>query len=143
LNYKFAIVGLASGWVIAVASIAVATAQSKSVPTRASFTAAQAARGKESYTSSCLDCHGANLDDGEFGGAPLKGSAFRSKWLSGSVGGLFAYTQAAMPPDRAGRLPAETYADIIAYIMSRNDISPGREELPADLAALSTLTIQP
>jgi S-disulfanyl-L-cysteine oxidoreductase SoxD len=128
---------------MAVVSIAVATAQSKSVQTRASFTAVQAARGKESYASSCMDCHGANLDDGEFGGAPLKGSAFRTKWFSGSVGSLFAYTQAAMPPDRAGRLPPETYADIIAYILGRNDISPGREELPADLATLSTLTIQP
>jgi mono/diheme cytochrome c family protein len=124
-------------------SIRIATAQSKTPQTRASFTAAQAARGKESYASSCMDCHGANLDDGEFGGAPLKGSAFRAKWLGGSVGGLFAYSQAAMPPDRAGRLPAETYADIVAYILSRNDISPGREELPADLATLSTLTIQP
>jgi mono/diheme cytochrome c family protein len=128
---------------MATISITVATAQSKSVQTHASFTAAQAARGKESYASSCLDCHGANLDDGEFGGAPLKGSAFRAKWLSGFVGGLFAYTRAAMPPDRAGRLPAETYADIIAYILGRNDISPGTEELPADLATLSTLTIQP
>jgi S-disulfanyl-L-cysteine oxidoreductase SoxD len=124
-------------------SIRVATAQSKTLQTRASFTAAQAARGKESYASSCMDCHGANLDDGEFGGAPLKGSAFRAKWLGGSVGSLFAYSQAAMPPDRAGRLPAETYADIVAYILSRNNISSGSEELPADLATLSTLTIQP
>ena len=134
LIYKYLIAGLASLCVIAALSNEVASAQSKTAATGTSFTAAQAARGKESYESSCMDCHGANLDDGEFGGAPLKGSAFRAKWLGGSAGRLFAYTRAAMPPDRAGRLPAETYADIVAYLLSRNDVSAGTEELPADLA---------
>ena len=143
MAYKYAIAGLMSACVMVTISIKVATAQSKTAQTRASFTAAQADRGRESYAASCMDCHGANLDDGEFGGAPLKGTAFRARWLGGPVGSLFAYTTAAMPPDRAGRLPAETYADIVAYLLSRNGISPGKEELPADLATLITLTIQP
>ena len=141
MTYKYAMAGLLATCVMVALSIEVATGQSKR--TRASYTAAQAERGKDSYVSSCMDCHGANLDDGEFGGAPLKGTAFRAKWLSGPVGSLFAYTAAAMPPDRPGRLPPETYADIVAYLLSRNGIGAGNEELPADLATLMTLTIQP
>jgi S-disulfanyl-L-cysteine oxidoreductase SoxD len=143
LTCKYAIAGLLCACVVVAISIKVATAQSKTAQTRASFTADQADRGRESYAAACLDCHGANLDDGEFGGAPLKGTAFRAKWFSGPVGNLFAFTTAAMPPDRAGRLPVETYADIVAYLLSRNGINPGKEELPADLATLNTLTLQP
>ncbi|HET9216580.1 MAG TPA: cytochrome c, partial [Terriglobia bacterium] len=31
-----------------------------------SFTAAQAATGRATYTENCASCHGANLDDGAF-----------------------------------------------------------------------------
>jgi len=109
----------------------------------ASFTGVQADRGRDAYTSSCADCHGANLDDGEFGGPPLRGAAFRAKWFGNAVGTLFAYTAAAMPPDRAGRLPRETYADLIAYLLNVNGIKPGDQELPADLSVLNTLSVQP
>jgi S-disulfanyl-L-cysteine oxidoreductase SoxD len=142
LTRKYLFGGLASACVMVAVSIGAATAQSQTAQARASFTAAQADRGREGYASSCMDCHGANLDDGEFGGAPLKGTAFRAKWFNGPVGSLFAFTAAAMPPDRAGRLPAETYADIVAYLLSRNGVNPGKDELPADLATLNTLTIQ-
>jgi mono/diheme cytochrome c family protein len=43
------------------------------------FTTAQAAQGKTAYTQNCESCHGANLDDGQFG-PPLKGSAFNRQW---------------------------------------------------------------
>jgi mono/diheme cytochrome c family protein len=48
-------------------------AQSVATP---SFTDAQATQGKAVYDRNCLSCHGANLDDGEFG-PPLKGVEFR------------------------------------------------------------------
>src|SRR5687768_5084910 len=51
-------------------------AQSLASPT---YTAEQAAAGKETYTQSCASCHGPNLDDGEFG-PPLKGVEFRQRW---------------------------------------------------------------
>jgi mono/diheme cytochrome c family protein len=138
---KYTIAGLVSACVVVAIFIGVASAQSKTAQSRASFTAAQADRGKESYAASCMDCHGANLDDGEFGGAPLKGTAFRAKWFKGPVSSLFAFTAGAMPPDRPGRLPAETYSDIVAYLLSRNGVSPGEAELPADLTTLNTLTV--
>ena len=48
-------------------------AQSVATP---SFTEAQAVQRKAVCDLDCLSCHGANLDDGEFG-RPLKGLEFR------------------------------------------------------------------
>ena len=45
-----------------------------------SFTTAQADRGRRAYIKECSDCHGAQLNDGEFGGAPLKGTYFQDHW---------------------------------------------------------------
>lgn len=108
---------------------------------RASFTAAQAQRGLAEYKKSCLDCHGANLDDGEFGGPPLRGSTFESKYFGVTADALFGFMSSAMPPDRPGRLSAQTYADLTAYILSKNGVQPGSTELPSDLEALAGLTI--
>src|SRR5437870_4584424 len=48
--------------------------------TALSFTAEQAERGETAYQRNCQDCHGTTLDNGEFGGAPLKGSYFRRRF---------------------------------------------------------------
>jgi mono/diheme cytochrome c family protein len=108
-----------------------------------SFTAAQAASGKAEFATSCGVCHGANLNDGEFGGAPLKGEEFRGKWFGQPVGALVGYTSAAMPPDSPGRLPFETYVEIVAYLLGANGIAPGTRALPADMKALATLRVLP
>src|SRR5262249_31222903 len=74
------------------------------------FTAEQADRGHAAYRSSCQDCHGSTLDNGEFGGPPLKGGYFRGRWGAGSVAVLYGYLGLAMPPDRPGQLSPQTYA---------------------------------
>ncbi|MGH9739508.1 MAG: PQQ-binding-like beta-propeller repeat protein [Candidatus Acidiferrales bacterium] len=95
-----------------------------------SFTAAQTARGKTAYANRCANCHGTNLDDGEFG-PPLKGTAFRQKWGAQSPAALFMYMQQKMPPASPGQLSAQTYADIEAYILQANGVAPGANELTA------------
>ena len=97
-----------------------------------SFTAAQADRGYADYAHNCLDCHGSNLDNGEFGGPPLKGLSFSRHWDAANVAALFSFMKAKMPPDRPGQLNDETYADMIAYILSENGYKPDDKELPAD-----------
>src|SRR5579864_2547144 len=52
------------------------------------FTEAQVERGRALYQKNCQDCHGTQLDNGEFGGAPLKDSYFRQHWGSGDVASL-------------------------------------------------------
>ena len=94
------------------------------------------------YQKYCLDCHGENLDDGEFGGAPLKGSWFRNNWGNGSLAPLFAFTKTKMPPNRPGGLEDEAYADVLAYILSRNGYQPGKEELPMKADAQQKMTLK-
>jgi len=111
----------------------------KSVPT---FTAEQAERGEAAYRHACQDCHGSALDNGEFGGPPIKGPYFSAHWGTGNVAALYAYTKTKMPPDRPGDLSAETYIDLIAFILSRNGYQDGAAELSADLDALQRMSLK-
>ena len=115
-----------------------ATAQT-SGPT---YTAGQAERGQTSYQHWCQTCHGSDLDNGEFGGPPLRGSWFRSHWGNSDVGALFAYVRSAMPPDNPSGLNDTTYADILAFILQANGYPTGGAELPPDANALSEMTLR-
>jgi mono/diheme cytochrome c family protein len=115
------------------------TSRSDAQPAELSFTAAQSASGEVEYKANCIDCHGAHLDDGEFGGPPLKGAAFSAKWFRLPASGLVNYIHAAMPPDAPGRLPMGTYVEITAYILNMNGVAPGTRDMPADIGALTAL----
>ena len=106
------------------------------------FTEEQAARGKALYQRNCQDCHGTTLDNGEFGGPPIKGAYFRQHWGSGDVAGLFGYVSALMPPDRPGQLSSQSYADLTAFLLSSNGYAAGIEELTADPEAQRLMTMK-
>jgi mono/diheme cytochrome c family protein len=106
-----------------------------------SFTSAQADRGRLAFLKSCADCHGDRLDNGEFGGAPLTGSYFRDRWAGLTVDSLFGYLSSAMPPNQPGSLSPQTYADITAFLLSRNGSTPGGSELSSSLDAMATMEI--
>src|SRR5262249_43318791 len=55
-------------------------ASAQDQPAAPLYAAAQAERGQSAYRQSCQDCHGSSLDNGEFGGPPLKGGYFRTRW---------------------------------------------------------------
>ena len=119
--------GPVAAWLLGVgcaAGAVVAGAQAQGPFAGAGFSADQAERGKAAYAGACVNCHGANLDDGEFGPA-LKGAAFRAHWAGQSQAALFTYIQTKMPPGSAGTLGAEAYADIEAYILQNNGVSAG------------------
>jgi mono/diheme cytochrome c family protein len=107
-----------------------------------SFTQEQAERGEAQYAHNCLDCHGSRLDNGEFGGPPLKGSSFARHWDAANVAALFGFMKAKMPPDRPGQLNDETYADLIAYILGENGFAPGDKELPPDVNAQQAMSLK-
>jgi mono/diheme cytochrome c family protein len=104
------------------------------------FTAAQADRGKVAYQANCVTCHGQNLIDTAYG-TPLAGPYFADKWGGQPVGALYAYAHDKMPPSRPGSLPAESYADIITYVLQVNGATPGDAELPTDVEQLNRMTI--
>jgi len=105
------------------------------------FTAEQAARGKQAYDNSCVSCHGPDLIAANYG-PPLAGAYFDGKWLGVSVADLYTHTHDRMPPSQPGSLPDETYADLVAYILQTNGLPAGEVELPTDLEALAGMTIQ-
>ncbi len=94
------------------------------------FTTEQAARGQKDYADNCEMCHGANLNDGEFGPA-LKGASFKTNWHDQSVEALFSFLDAKMPPNDPGSLDSHTMADIEAYILKANGIEASNDELSA------------
>jgi cytochrome c2 len=106
------------------------------------FTEEQAARGKMLYQKNCQDCHGTTLDNGEFGGPPIKGAYFRQHWGSGDVAGLFGYVNALMPPDRPGQLSPQSYADLTAFLLGSNGYAAGNEELTPDPEARRRMTMK-
>src|SRR5258708_30027935 len=89
------------------------------------FTQGQVERGKSIYQRNCQDCHGSTLDNGEFGGAPLKGSYFRQHWGSGDVSALFGYVNTLMPPDLPGPLSPHSYVALTAFLLSNNGYAAG------------------
>jgi len=106
------------------------------------FTSEQADRGQAAYRRACQDCHGYDLNNGEFGGAPLSGQYFARHWGNGSVAALYGYLLAKMPPDRPGKLNPQTYADLIAFLLSKNGYPSGTTELPPDQDAQQHMTLK-
>lgn len=106
------------------------------------FTQAQVDRGHAIYRRNCQDCHGDNLDNGEFGGAPLNGQYFTRHWGDGSVAALYGYMRAKMPPDRPGKLNPQTYADLTAFLLAKNGFQPTQTELPPDPETLARMNLK-
>lgn len=96
-----------------------------------SFTQEQAETGRIMYRGTCQICHGSSLANGQFG-TPLKGSFFRDKWKGKSVGELLQFMFEKMPPDKVMSLTPEQSAELLAYILLRNDLMPGATPLSGE-----------
>ena len=95
-----------------------------------SYTDAQAVRGRSTYDDNCASCHGAHLDDGQFG-PPIKGPLFQAQWHNQSAAALLSYVTTKMPPAAPSSLTSQVYADIGAYILQQNGERTGATELAA------------
>jgi len=102
------------------------------------YTDAQAERGRASYQQSCIGCHREDLR-GDNMAPSLVGESFLFLWGDMEVGELSARIQKVMPPDRPGSLPAQTYIDIVAFILQKNAFPAGSQELGASPEALHAL----
>lgn len=96
------------------------------------YTALQADRGERSFRRVCAECHVAS----EF-----TGSGFRYAWSGRTVGDFFDVVRTQMPYDKPGSLDRRTYADILAYVLRRNDFPAGDVELPSDDTGLGRIVI--
>ena len=91
------------------------------------FTAEQANAGRAAFQTNCAGCHGTDL----MGYPPLAGPAFIGSWSTRNTRDLFGLIQTTMPTDRPGALPADTYVNIIAFILQSNGRTPSTTPLTA------------
>src|SRR5688572_16828459 len=106
-------------------SVLLVTGQQPS--TAGPFTAEQANAGRTAYQANCAGCHGADL----MGYPPLAGSAFVGSRGTRTTRDLFGLVSSTMPTDRPGSLPADTYVNILAFILQSNGRTPGTQQLTA------------
>lgn len=128
-------------WSTAALCICFALTAQAAEPAPSLFTNDQAERGAQAYMEHCSACHGTHLDDGDFGGAPLRGKYFADHWRDANLSSLFAYAKNLMPPDRPGSLTDATYAAILAFVLQANGYGPGSEELPTDASSQEKMSL--
>jgi len=92
--------------------------------------AAFAQRGASLYATACASCHGADLTSGT--APPLAGAAFLHKWSASPPSAIHAAVR-QMPPRAGGTLPAETYSEITAFLLEKNNLSATPTAKPAAL----------
>jgi len=97
------------------------------------YTAAQASRGEETYMNICVACH----PPGTYT-TPM----FREKWNAKPLSELFLQVSETMPKQEPATLTPKEYAQVVAYLLKINEAPPGKEELPADAAALKKIRIE-
>src|SRR5262245_40430317 len=87
------------------------------------FTTAQAERGKTTYNSSCLRCHGDKLQGNT---APaLSGDRFFTTWGGEPIATLFAKIRDTMPPNFGTSIDDQVKLDIVTYILQTNGYPSG------------------
>ena len=95
------------------------------------YTDAQAERGRGFYNEHCASCHGGNLEGGEY--RALTGDRFWTTWQETTVDRLLTHVSTNMPHSEDGSLKgtlgSRVYADIVAYILNRNQFPAGTSEL--------------
>lgn len=96
------------------------------------YTVAQAERGAETAQASCFACHSAN---------EWENPMFIRVWSGRPIHGMWENLRMTMPYDAPGRLTAQEYSDIVAYMLELNDVPAGEVELPATPEGLQAIEV--
>ena len=104
------------------------------------YTETQAYRGEKVADTSCIGCHGSNLDGGD-SGPRLVGPAFLGNWSSQPLSELFKWIREAMPPDAPGTLSKDDTAAVVAYILQLNKMPAGKQNLPSEADDLTHIFV--
>ena len=102
------------------------------------YTEAQAKRGETGYAQACASCHGPDLS-GVDSAPSLAGPEFLASWSDQTVDDLFERARTTMPADAPGSLSRQQYADVVAFILSKDGMPAGSAELPAENPALKQI----
>ncbi len=96
------------------------------------YTAKQAERGKESYKQVCAGCHPLDWYSGDV----------MKAWDGAPLGDLYEVIATTMPQSNPGSLKRREYLDLVAYILSLNDMPSGSEDLPAPAEDLRKILVK-
>ena len=115
--------------------LATAQAPAKKTVWDGAYTKEQADRGASAFAANCTNCHGANLEGtGRY--KALVGDTFWNDFSSRNVQYVLNFISKNMPNGaNAGTLDAGTYIDLMAFILSRNNLPTGTTALTAQNAA--------
>jgi mono/diheme cytochrome c family protein len=95
------------------------------------YTAKQAERGKQGYQQACAGCHPLEWYRGDV----------MKPWNGAPLGDLYDVIATTMPQNNPGSLKRREYLDLLAYILSLNDMPAGAEELPLPADALKRILV--
>lgn len=83
------------------------------------YTKSQAARGSEAFSLYCAQCHGRGF----------AGKGFMDRWREDKLSSLYDFVHNNMPVGSPGSVSAADDVDIVAYLLSTNDVPAGEDEL--------------
>ena len=129
---------LAIALTVLVAAFASLVAQTTESVWTGVYTTAQATRGTDLYNRVCSECHGDDLGGREKSPA-LAGGSFAQRWDGATLKKLFERMQEMPPADPAARLQPNQYVDILAFLLSANDVPAGSQPLVSDKDALAAI----
>ena len=98
----------------------------------ASFTTAQANRGRDTFRATCTECHYSS----EF-----SDSQFKFKWSRRAAGNLYQVIETEMPETDPGSLSPTQVVELVSYMLRMNGFEPGEDELSADRAVLDGISL--
>jgi S-disulfanyl-L-cysteine oxidoreductase SoxD len=103
------------------------------------YTTEQATRGEQQYVRTCAECHGDDLEGRERAPA-LAGVTFNQRWEGAALKKLFERLEEMPPAKPEARLTSQQYIDVLAFLLSANDIPAGTTRLEADKKVLADMT---
>jgi mono/diheme cytochrome c family protein len=131
---------LVVGGFLASLGVAVAAQATRSV-NEGVYTADQAKKGEGLYKEQCAACHGDNLE-GSGPMPPLAGKDFLANWTGKTLGDLYEKTQTTMPATAPGTLTPEQTADIVAFLLSKDNFPTGAVALEGKTEPLAQIKIE-
>jgi mono/diheme cytochrome c family protein len=103
------------------------------------YTTQQSERGQKAYGQSCSSCHRDDLSGSDDGAPALRGPVFIERWKDRPLSEMYFVLSESMPQDTPGSLSGKEYADIISFMLSRNDVPAGASELSSDMETLKRI----
>jgi mono/diheme cytochrome c family protein len=104
------------------------------------YTAEQAKKGEATYKEQCAACHGDNLE-GSGPMPPLAGKDFLANWTGKTLGDLYEKTQTTMPATAPGTLSPDQAAEIVAFLLSKDNYPTGAAALEGKTEPLTQIKI--